>query len=581
MPTLIPKTRRIVGFVTLLPFIALVALSKAAPVPDAVLPDGGRYFGSLVDGRLEGEGRLEWANDARYQGGFRNGLLSGQGRMRFASGAEYEGSFADGMMSGQGRMVLPDGSVYTGEFRKDVFNGKGRHEMPAGTRYEGGFKDGQYWGDGELHYANGNVYRGSFVRNRLQGRGRFERADGAVYEGDFADGEFTGTGTYVGADGARYEGAFQAWQFHGAGVYTDAAGAVYEGTFSNGTLTGTGRYTGSDGSRYEGEFERGQFHGEGTLRLANGDVYKGGFRYGRFHGDGTLTYAKPRDGRNQLDGRWKYGQFDGPERDSRVRRNVETALYEQSALLERALATLAPGEPGKIDLYLLAVGGDGSQEVFRREVDFVKTQFDRDFGTAGRSLMLVNSRTTADALPMATVTSIGRSLTAIGSRMDKDEDILFLYLTSHGTRSHEFVLDQNGMDLRSLPAPELGALLQESGIRWKVVVVSACYSGGFIDHVKDDYTLVITAARHDRQSFGCADENDFTYFGRAFFKESLPRAETLVEAFRQAELLIRSWEKDEAAHSLPQIHSPPAILEQLRRWRAQLPTAAPTTARAE
>ncbi|HEV7392919.1 MAG TPA: C13 family peptidase [Burkholderiales bacterium] len=59
-----------------------------------------------------------------------------------------------------------------------------------------------------------------------------------------------------------------------------------------------------------------------------------------------------------------------------------------------------------------------------------------------------------------------------------------------------------------LSASELGKLLKESGIRHKVVVISACYSGGFIDAVRSDHTLVITAARHDRTSFGCSDENE-------------------------------------------------------------------------
>ena len=45
--------------------------------------------------------------------------------------------------------------------------------------------------------------------------------------------------------------------------------------------------------------------------------------------------------------------------------------------------------------------------------------------------------------------------------------------------------------------------------------------------------MVITAARADRTSFGCADENDFTYFGRAFFNEALPASGSFFEAFHQ------------------------------------------------
>ena len=75
------------------------------------------------------------------------------------------------------------------------------------------------------------------------------------------------------------------------------------------------------------------------------------------------------------------------------------------------------------------------------------------------------------------------------------------------------------------------------------MVVSACYRRRLHRRrCRTTRTLVITAARHDRTSFGCADENDFTYFGRAFFKEALPRAHSFQDAFRKAEALVGEWE---------------------------------------
>ena len=146
------------------------------------------------------------------------------------------------------------------------------------------------------------------------------------------------------------------------------------------------------------------------------------------------------------------------------------------------------------------LGGDGSQEVFRREVEFVRSLFDERYGTRGRSVALVNSRNTVATAPMATVSTIGEALKAIAARMDRDEDILFLFLTSHGSRNHSLTLQENYLALRDLPAAELAKLVKESGIRWKVIVVSACYSGGFIEPLKDDSTLIITASRADRTS---------------------------------------------------------------------------------
>ncbi len=539
-----------------------VVLTATTPVrPDAVTPDGGRYFGPLAEGRLHGHGRLEWENGARYEGGFDRGIYSGRGRYESGSGHAYDGEFAQGLRSGRGRMTSADGTVYVGEFSR-----------------------GRQSGHGELAFRDGRKYRGAFAEGELHGQGRYETPGGDVFEGDFERNEFTGSGTHARGDGARHEGRFLKFRPEGAGRFTDAQGNVYEGTFVAGELTGAGRYAAKDGTRYTGEFKHWRFHGQGELRFANGDAYRGAFAHGVYEGQGTLTFAAARpDGRTQETGIWRYGTLEDPEAERRTRLNVEAALYRQRSLLDQTLAALEARDPKRINLYLLAVAGDGSQEVFRREVEFVRARFDRELGTRGRSIALVNSRTTVESTPMATITSLRESLRAIAARMDRDQDILFLFLTSHGSRNHELTLDQNGMDLRNLPAQELGVLLAEAGIRWKVVLVSACYAGGFIDHLKDERTMVIAAARHDRQSFGCADDNDFTYFGRAFFKESLTPGKPFHEAFRAAEKLVREWEAKDLGpdrkaradgHSLPQIHSPAAIQSHLSRWREQLAGAA-------
>src|SRR5207344_2149888 len=113
------------------------------------------------------------------------------------------------------------------------------------------------------------------------------------------------------------------------------------------------------------------------------------------------------------------------------------------------------------------------------------------------------------------------TLARVAEVMDPDEDILFLFLTSHGSKDHHFTLEFGRMAFKTLDPPTLRRLLDESGIKRRVIVVSACYSGGFIDALKDDNSLVITAAAADRSSFGCSDKADFTYFGKAYFDEAL------------------------------------------------------------
>jgi len=336
-------------------FLALAAAAAAAATPDAVTPDGGRYSGPLKDGKLHGRGRIEWDNKNFYEGDFAHGLMAGHGHLQFSNGV-----------------------------------------------YEGDFREGASWGVGEIQYDNGRKYRGEFVRNDWQGKGRLETPEGEIYEGDFSNNEFTGTGSYLRKDGARYDGEFRNWVFHGHGRYSDGHGSVYQGTFVNSQLEGPGKATSPAGS-YEGEFKGWMFHGHGVLKLANGDVYEGSFANGSYDGQGTLTYAKSKpDGRRQDTGVWRYGMLPNDEERARTRANVETALYSQRQLLDQALASLKPRQPDRINLYLLAIAGDGSQEVFRREVEFVEREFADRFGTAGRTVGLINSRNTVALAPMAT-----------------------------------------------------------------------------------------------------------------------------------------------------------------------------------
>ncbi len=115
-------------------------------------------------------------------------------------------------------------------------------------------------------------------------------------------------------------------------------------------------------------------------------------------------------------------------------------------------------------------------------------------------------------------------------------------------------------------------MLDASGIKWRVLVISACYSGSFIDEVWDAHTLLITAARYDRSSFGCSSERDWTYFGEAYFDHALRSDLSFVSAFDRAEKAIAQREKDEDLKpSFPQIRIGrligPKLVELERRIR--------------
>jgi hypothetical protein len=82
-------------------------------------------------------------------------------------------------------------------------------------------------------------------------------------------------------------------------------------------------------------------------------------------------------------------------------------------------------------------------------------------------------------------------------------------------------------------------MLDRAGVRHRVVVISACYSGVFLGPLVNDDTLVITAADVDHSSFGCQDKVKWTYFGDAFFNRALRSSTDLRSAFATARTLIR------------------------------------------
>jgi len=108
--------------------------------------------------------------------------------------------------------------------------------------------------------------------------------------------------------------------------------------------------------------------------------------------------------------------------------------------------------------------------------------------------------------------------------------------------------------MNSIDPQWLRGALDHAKIRWRVLVISACYSGSFIPALESPDTIVITASAADRASFGCQAEADYTYFGRAFFAEAMRTQNSLTDAFKVAQASIRAREKqDDFPASNPQM----------------------------
>ena len=251
---------------------------------------------------------------------------------------------------------------------------------------------------------------------------------------------------------------------------------------------------------------------------------------------------------------------------------AEAIADRDQALVARDVAALPAQRPGIPDLYAIGVAGDGTEDVFRNETDYFATLMRERFHARG-VLTLVSNPDSMGARPRAlgTYDNLYDAVAGVARRMDRREDILLLYLTMHGSPDHALALHFPPYVEDALVPDDLRFVLDQAGIRNRVIAISACYSGGFIPALRNRDTLVLAAAREDRPSFGCGADSTATFFGRAWLVEGLNRTTDFAEAFRFARGRIGAWERiegDDPSH--PQIAEGARIGRTLAGWRAHL-----------
>ena len=235
----------------------------------------------------------------------------------------------------------------------------------------------------------------------------------------------------------------------------------------------------------------------------------------------------------------------------------EALLFDQAARIDRLLAAMGggtsprAGAPPNADTppgsraFFLGFAGVGDEKVFAQEIGLASRVLGERYDIGPRSLSLINDERDLARAPLATVSGLRYALRGLGARMNVDRDVLFLAISSHGAEDPAIIVDNSQLPLDDMTDEDLVDALQESGIKWRVIIISACYAGGFIDSLRNPQTIVITAAAADRTSFGCSNDRDLTYFGEAFYRDALPAAHSLREAFITAKAAIAARERAE------------------------------------
>ncbi len=271
-------------------------------------------------------------------------------------------------------------------------------------------------------------------------------------------------------------------------------------------------------------------------------------------------------------------QFWWPEPDTGEARPKRLALTQevvdaQPLLMAKALDGLQPQRPGKVDVFALTYAPYSTQDVFMHESAVVAKTMTERFDTAGHTVQLVVNPASASTLPWATPANLHRSIQRMAALMDKDEDVFFIHLTSHGGADGKLALDTWPLQSEPVTPQMLRAWLDEAGIRWRVISVSACYSGSWIAPLAGDGTLVMTAADATHTSYGCGSRSPLTFFGQAMYVEALQQTWNFKAAHDKARELIK--EREVAAgktdgYSNPQLSEGAGIEQQLLRLQAEL-----------
>ncbi|MDO9315814.1 MAG: C13 family peptidase [Burkholderiaceae bacterium] len=250
------------------------------------------------------------------------------------------------------------------------------------------------------------------------------------------------------------------------------------------------------------------------------------------------------------------------------------AIFEaQVRALPEALARLQPGRPGVVDLYAITFAPFAEEDVFSREASLVSELMRTRFDARQRVVQLQNHASTAGDVPWATPLNLKRSIDRIAALMNRDEDILFVHLTSHGARDGQLAASFEPLAVDVVMPHQLTGWLDAAGVRYRVISISACYSGSWVEPLSGPGTLVMTAADALHTSYGCGRKSELTFFGRAMYDEQLRHTHSFEAAHAAVRPLIEQREKEAGktdGYSNPQIAVGRAIRGPLRSLEQRL-----------
>ena len=210
--------------------------------------------------------------------------------------------------------------------------------------------------------------------------------------------------------------------------------------------------------------------------------------------------------------------------------------------LTEALARLQPQRAGVTDAYLVVAALD-SDPVFGREARETRRVLAGRIGAEGRSIVLAEDEGSDRADAAGTPGNLELALAKAAALMDRDEDVLVVYVTTHGTPRAGLNFEHGLYGAGIVTPKQFRDSLARHGARNRLIILQACFSGQFVPALAAPRTVVVTAASSMKPSFGCSPGNDWTFFGHALINRAMRGKDTLVRQIRRAMVTIIGWEQ--------------------------------------
>jgi hypothetical protein len=210
----------------------------------------------------------------------------------------------------------------------------------------------------------------------------------------------------------------------------------------------------------------------------------------------------------------------------------------------------------------VAFAPDARRAGFVADVDAAQRTMDERWDTQRRSVVLVNSPATVAERPFASITHLREVLLEIGDIIDTDDDVVMVYVTGNSNADHTLTAVNPPLELAALSPQGLKQLLDAANIRWRIIIVSTCEAGAWIDALKDDETIVIASSAAGVRGAECAGSLRPGAFASAFFGDAMRRSDDIRAAFDIARKQLATQHAAEPVMSVGA-----AIGEQLKSLR--------------